>query len=76
MLRIDALLLEFGLSLLTGHKTMKELFFWFGKQKGSSLPEVFLLELQVAHDHYLYLNEHVAQQDKKIKQWVKQNSLC
>jgi transposase len=46
------------------------------KQKGNSLPEVFLLELQVAHDHYLYLNDHVAQQDKKIKQWVKQNSLC
>jgi transposase len=76
MSRIGALLLEFGLSLPTGHKTMKELFFWLGKQKGSSLPEVFLLELQVAHDHYLYLNEHVTQQEQKIKLWVKQNSLC
>ena len=37
---------------------------------------MFLLELQVAHDHYLYLNEHIAQQDQKIKQWVKQNELC
>jgi len=76
MSRIGALLLEFGLSFPTGHKTMKELFFWLGKQKGSALPEMFLLELQVAHDHYLYLNERIEQQDRKIKQWVKENDLC
>ena len=76
MSRIGALLLEFGLSLPVGHKRMKELFFWLARQRNVSLPKGFILELQVAHDHYLYLNERVDQQDQKIKQWVKLDDAC
>jgi transposase len=41
MSRIGALLLEFGLSLPTGHKTMKELFFWLASKKAVRCPKYF-----------------------------------
>ena len=76
MSRIGAILLEFGLSLPKGHATMKALFFWLAKQKHITLPVALMAELQCAHDHYLYLNERVAEQDRKIKQWVERDELC
>jgi len=76
MTRIGAILLEFGFALPKGHKTIKELFFWLAKQSGGRLPEALLHELQVSHEHYLYLNERIAAQDQKIKDWVKQDELC
>lgn len=76
MSRIGAILLEFGLSLPKGHPTMKTLFFWLAKQKHITLPVALMAELQSAFDHYLYLNERIAEQDEKIKQWVEQDELC
>lgn len=76
MSRIGAILLEFGLSLPTGHKVMKRLFSWLADQRGVSLPPLLLGELQIAHDHYVYLNKRIAEQDGKILAMVKQDSRC
>ena len=76
MSRIGALLLEFGLAFPVGHKAMKRLFFWLGRQSSVELPKALVLELKVAHDHYLYLNERIAEQDQKIKESVKQDDRC
>ena len=76
MFRIGVILLEFGLSLPRGHSSMKKLFQWLASQSSIELPKMLLLELQVAHDHYLLLNEKVAVQDRKILQAVKQNERC
>lgn len=75
MSRIGALLLEFGLSLPVGHSRMKKLFQWLANQS-VELPKALLLELQVAHDHYLYLNDRIAAQDNKICEAVKQDERC
>lgn len=76
MSRIGAILLEFGLSLPTGHAVMKRLFRWLADQRKVELPKALLLELQVAHDHYLLLNERIAVQDDKIKRMVQQDERC
>lgn len=75
MSRIGAILLEFGLSLPTGHSRMKKLFQWLAIQT-VELPRALLLELQKAHDHYLLLNERIAIQDRKIAEAVKQDDRC
>ena len=76
MSRIGAVLLEFGLSLPTGHKTMKELFFWLAKQTHTELPPLLIRELEVMHSDYLRLNSRIVEQDKKLKDWAKQEELC
>lgn len=76
MSRIGAFLLEFGLSLPKGHATMKRLFSWLGAQRQVELPESLLQELNVAYEHYLYLNDRIAEQDRKIEQQVKQDERC
>ena len=67
MSRIGAILLEFGFSLPKGHSTMKTLFFWLAKQP-HELPPLLMHELMDLHEHYLRLNEKIAEQDKKLKQ--------
>lgn len=76
MSRIGAFLLEFGLSLPKGHATMKKLFSWLGAQKGVSVPEGLLCELHEAYEHYLYLNDRIATQNRKIKKQVDQDERC
>jgi len=76
MSRIGAFLLEFGLSLPTGHGVMKRLFSWLGAQSQAELPTALLIELNSAYEHYLYLNERIAEQDRKIKQQVEQDERC
>ena len=76
MCRIGAFLLEFGLALPRGHATMKRLFSWLAAQKQVELPEGLLLELHVAYENYLYLNDRIAEQDRKIEQHVKQDERC
>ncbi len=76
MSRIGAFLLEFGLSLPKGHATMKKLFSWIGAQKGVELPEGLLRELNEAYEHYLYLNDRIATQNRKIKNHVDQDERC
>lgn len=76
MSRIGAFLLEFGLSLPKGHATMKKLFSWLGAQKGIELPQGLLCELNEAYEHYLYLNDRIAVQDRKIKKQVDQDERC
>lgn len=76
MSRIGAFLLEFGLSLPKGHATMKRLFSWLGAQKGVELPEGMLQELHEGYEHYLYLNDRIAVQDRKIRQQVKEDDRC
>ncbi len=76
MSRIGATLLEFGLALPRGHSTMKKLFQWLARQSSAELPNALLLELQIAHDHYLLLNERIVVQDVKIAQVVKQDERC
>lgn len=76
MCRIGAFLLEFGLSLPKGHATMKRLFSWLGAQKNAELPEGLLRELHEAYEHYLYLNDRIAAQDRKIQQQVEQDERC
>lgn len=76
MSRIGAFLLEFGLSLPKGHGTMRRLFSWLGGQKGVTLPEGLLVELHEAYEHYLYLNDRIAGQDRKIKQQVAEDERC
>lgn len=66
MSRIGAILLEFGLSLPRGHAKMKELFFWLAKQSNELSP-LLMNELMGLHDHYLLLNNKIAEQDKKLK---------
>lgn len=73
MSRVGALLLEFGLSLPKGHAKMKELFFWLAKQP-HELPPLLMQELMDLHSHYLHLNEKIAEQDKKLKQQIEQDS--
>lgn len=75
MLCIGAILLEFGLSLPEGHSVMKQLFCWIGKQEIEPLHALFA-ELMIAHEHYLLLNERIAEQDRKIAEWVKQDDAC
>lgn len=72
MSRIGAILLEFGFSLPKGHSTMKQLFFWLGKQK-HPLPEALMQELIEYHEYYQYLNQQIENQDNKIKQTVIEN---
>ncbi len=76
MCRIGAFLLEFGLTLPKGHATMKRLFSWLGTQKSVELPEGLLRELHEAHEHYLYLNDRIAVQDRKIHQQTEQDERC
>lgn len=76
MSRIGAFLLEFGLSLPRGHATMKRLFSWLGAQRGVELPEYLLQELHVAYEHYLYLSDRMAAQDRKVEQQVNQDERC
>lgn len=76
MSRIGAFLLEFGLSLPRGHATLKRLFSWLGTQKQAELPEALLLELNTAYEHYLYLNDRIAEQDRKIEQQVNEDERC
>jgi transposase len=76
MSRIGAFLLEFGVSLPTGHTTMKRLFSWVAAQKSVALPDVLLTELNLAYEHYCYLNDRIAEQDRKIKAQVKQDERC
>ncbi len=76
MSRIGAFLLEFGLSLPKGHTTMKKLFSWLVAQRGVSLSHSLLEELHEAHAHYLYLNEQIAVQSRKIKAHVEQDERC
>lgn len=76
MSRIGATLLEFGLSLPTGHKSMKELFFWIARQTHVRLPPLLMRELELMHSDYLRLNDQVAEQDRKLKEWAKENELC
>lgn len=75
MSRIGAILLEFGLSLPMGHSVMKQLFCWIGKQE-IELPPALFAELMIAHEHYVLLNERIAEQDRKIAEWVKQDDAC
>ena len=76
MSRIGAFLLEFGVSLPKGHATMKRLFSWLAVQKGVNLPSVLLTELNLAYEHYCYLNDRIAEQDRKIKAQVNQDERC
>ena len=76
MSRIGATLLEFGLSLQTGHKCMKELFCWLARQAHVTLPPLLLRELEVMHSDYHRLNDQIAEQDRKLKEWAKQEELC
>ncbi len=76
MSRIGAFLLEFGLSLPRGHAAMKRLFGWLGEQKGIELPAGLLQELHIAYEHYLYLNDRIAEQELKIKHQVQQDERC
>lgn len=76
MSRIGAFLLEFGLSLPKGHAVMKRLFSWLGAQKSVDLPQALLTELNVAYEHYCYLNDRIAEQDRKIKAQVAQDERC
>ena len=76
MCRIGAFLLEFGLSLPKGHATMKRLFSWIGAHSAVVLPEALLQELHAAYEHYLYLNDRIAAQDRKIKAQVEQDARC
>ncbi len=76
MSRIGAFLLEFGLSLPRGHAAMKRLFSWLAAQKQVELPDQLLQELNVAYEHYLYLNDRIAEQDRKIEQLIKESECC
>lgn len=76
MSRIGACLLEFGLALPRGHAKMKRLFSWIAEQKQAELPEQLLQELNVAYEHYLYLNDRITEQDRKIEQQIKQDERC
>lgn len=76
MCRIGATLLEFGLSLPVGHTKMKGLFAWLATQHHVELPALLMRELELMHRDYLHLNERISEQDKKIKEWSKQNELC
>lgn len=76
MSRIGATLLEFGLSLPTGHKCMKELFFWIARQTHLTLPPLLMRELELMHSDYLRLNTQISEQDRKLKEWAKQEELC
>ena len=69
MSRIGSLVLEFGMSLPTGHSTMKKLFNWLAQQKASLAP-LLMQELVELHEHYLRLNERIEHQDNKLKQLV------
>jgi len=76
MSRIGATLLEFGLSLPVGHAKMKSLFSWLANQHHVALPPLLMRELEIMHRDYLHLNERIAEQDRKIKEWSRQNELC
>ncbi|MGD6736226.1 IS110 family transposase [Photobacterium leiognathi subsp. mandapamensis] len=76
MSRIGAILLEFGLSLPTGHAKMKMLFQWIADQKYQTLPQSLMYELSLIHAHYLYLNEQIKIQDTKLKQLAEQHELA
>lgn len=73
MSRIGAILLEFGLSLPTGHNKMKGLFQWLAEQT-TRLPSMLMQELIEHHEYYLILNERIARQDEKLKKLVDRNS--
>ncbi|WP_321276333.1 IS110 family transposase [Thiomicrorhabdus indica] len=66
MYRIGGILLDFGLSLPRGHAKMKALFFWLAQQS-HELPPLLMNELIGLHEHYLRLNENIAEQNKTIK---------
>lgn len=76
MSRIGAFLLEFGMALPRGHASMKRLFSWLAAQRQVDLPQQLLQELHVAYEHYLYLNDRITEQDRKIEQQVKQDERC
>ncbi len=73
MSRIGAILLEFGLSLPTGHNKMKGLYQWLAEQT-IRLPAMLMQELIEHHEYYLMLNERIARQDEKLKKLVDRNS--
>ena len=72
MSRVGAFLLEFGLAFPRGHSAMKNLFPWLAKQS-ETLPKALMRELVEYHEHYIFLNEKIALQDKKIKELVNQD---
>ena len=72
MSRIGALLLEFGVSFPQGHCAMKALFMKLA-EINTPLPQALMLELQGLHEHYLYLNDKIVEQDNKLKQIVKES---
>lgn len=74
MSRIGALLLEFGVALPTAHSVMKQLFNWLAQQR-QELPGLLMQELAELHDYYLFLNESIEKQDKKLKQLVESNPI-
>lgn len=73
MSRIGAILLEFGLSLPTGHSKMKSLFQWLA-EKNVPLPPMLMQELIEHHEYYQYLNERIVKQNEKLKKLVDSNS--
>lgn len=74
MLRIGAVLIEFGLSLPKGHSTMKKLFQWLAGQN-ESLPHSLLLELKELHEHYLYMTERIQRQEQKLIKMTSENEV-
>lgn len=73
MSRMGAILLEFGLSLPTGHSKMKSLFQWLAEKKVPLSP-ILMQELIEHHEHYQSLNERIARQDEKLKKLVNRDS--
>lgn len=65
MSRIGSILLEFGISLPQGHKTMKSLFAWLAKQS-ECVPPLLIQELQILHEHYIELNDRIKSYDQKL----------
>jgi len=70
MCRIGSLLLEFGISLPTGHSIMKRLFAWLATQR-QSVPPMLMEELIELHEHYSDLNTRIDRQDRKLARLVK-----
>ncbi|WP_096777884.1 IS110 family transposase [Photobacterium toruni] len=74
MCRIGALLLEFGITFPRGHAAMGKLFQWLA-DKNHTLPPLLLQELAVLYEHYQYLHQKIAEQDKKIKAVLKESEM-
>jgi len=70
MSRIGSLLLEFGVSLPTGHSVMKRLFAWLATQR-QVIPPMLMEELVELHEHYQELNARIDRQERKLMRLVK-----